>query len=210
MTSVTKLESIGRIRLSPNFFLREFLYSEISQAEGIENVPSDLELATLAGQGLCENILEPIQAALGKVSIRSAYRSAQVNKIGNGKDYNCASNEKNYASHIWDVRDAAGNYGATACIVVNSFVDYYAETGDWPALAWWLYDHIPSFRHVVFYPKLAAFNINWYSGPSPERSILAQVPHPETGKKGILVRDSGAAVPMANGAKYAEYLKRVK
>ena len=38
-----------------------------------------------------------IQDSLGKVSIRSAYRSPDVNRIGNEKGYNCASNEKNHA-----------------------------------------------------------------------------------------------------------------
>lgn len=46
------------------------------------------------------------------------------NRLGNemqkaGKrGYNCAENEKNYAGHIWDRRDANGHMGATACIVL--------------------------------------------------------------------------------------------
>ncbi len=185
---VKSLETLGRIRLSENFFLREFLYSEISQIERIPNLPVDKKLLVEAGTGLCEHLLEPIQAALGKVSIRSAYRSPEINRIGNEKNYNCASNEKNHAAHIWDIRDQAGNYGATACIVVNSFVDYYEETGDWTALAWWIHDHIPDYRYMVFYPRLAAFNINWYSGEVTEKIISSQIKNPHTGKKGVLTR----------------------
>jgi len=188
MTSLTSLENLGRTRLSPNFFLRDFLHSEVAQIEGITNVPVDPDLAVEAGRNLCLHVLEPIQAALGKVSVRSAYRSPEVNRIGNEKGYNCASNEYNRTRHIWDLRDEAGNYGATACVVVNAFVDYFEVTGDWPALAWWIRDHVPAFREITFYPNLAAFNINWYSGDVPEQTISAQMPNPETGKKGILTR----------------------
>ena len=43
ITSLAKLESLGRTRLSPNFFLRDFLYSEVSQIEGIANVREVLQ-----------------------------------------------------------------------------------------------------------------------------------------------------------------------
>jgi len=188
MVSVKKLEDLGRHRLSPNFFLRDFLHSEISQVEGIGNIPVDPELLLKAGSHLCEHVLDPIQEQLGKVSIRSGYRCPKVNQVGNEKKYNCASNERNYARHIWDVPDASGNFGATACVVVNAFVDHYETTGDWTVLGWWLLDHVPSFRDVVFFPKLAAFNINWYSGHVMERSISALMPNPRTGKKGTLTR----------------------
>lgn len=188
MVSVKSLEELGRHRLSPNFYLRDFLHSEISQIEGLGNIPVDPELLLKAGSHLCEHVLEPIQAKLGKISIRSGYRSPVINQIGNEKNYNCASNEKNHARHIWDVPDASGNFGATACVVVNAFVDHYEATGDWTVLGWWLLDHVPDFRDVIFFPKLAAFNINWYSGPVTERTISAQMPNPRTGKKGILTR----------------------
>ncbi len=186
--SVKNLETFGRTHLSQNFYMREFLYSEVSQIEGIPNIPDDESLAIKAGRGLCENILEPIQKALGKISIRSAYRSPEVNRIGNEKNYNCASNNYNRTRHIWDQLDDDGHYGATACIVVNSFVSYYEQTGDWPALAWWIHDHMPVYREIMFYPKLAAFNINWYSGPVSEQKIGSQIPNPVTGKKGILTK----------------------
>jgi hypothetical protein len=182
------LETLGRTRLSPNFFMRDFLYSEIAQYEGISNKPDDESIAIRAGRGLCENILEPIQNILGKVSIRSAYRSPIVNHIGNEKNFNCANNDYNRTRHIWDLVDDDGHYGATACIVVNSFVDYYEQTGDWPALAWWIHDHIPNYREIMFYPKLSALNINWYSGPVLEQKIGSQMANPITGKKGILTR----------------------
>ena len=80
--TVKALEELGRIQLSKSFFMREFLYSEISQIEGIPNIPSAPELAIAAGKNLCERVLQPIQDALGRISIRSAYRSCAVNAKG--------------------------------------------------------------------------------------------------------------------------------
>jgi len=37
--TVKALEDLGREQLSPSFFMRDFLYSEISQIEGIPNIP---------------------------------------------------------------------------------------------------------------------------------------------------------------------------
>ena len=210
MISVRALEKLGRVRLSPNFFLRDFLYSEISQVEGIANIPVNPDLVIESGKQLCEQVLEPIQAELGKVSIRSAYRSPEINRLGNQNGYNCASNEKNYARHIWDVPDSDGHYGATACIVVNSFIDFYEDSGDWTRLAWWLHDHIAEYRDIVFYPNLAAFNINWYSGPVSQRTISAQMPNPHTGKKGLLTRTGFDNFGGDHSENYVDWLERIQ
>ena len=82
--SVHKLEEFGRVRLSDSFFMRDFLYSEISQIEGIQNIPDDPDLAIEVGKLLCSEVLEPIQKKLGRISIRSAFRSTEVNGRGNG------------------------------------------------------------------------------------------------------------------------------
>ena len=80
---LAKFEDFGRERLSEHFFMRDFLYSEVSAAHGIPNVPDDAELAVRAGKGLCENLLEPLRCIFGHVVIRSAFRSAVVNGYGN-------------------------------------------------------------------------------------------------------------------------------
>lgn len=168
--SVTSLEELGRVRLSQNFFMRDMLYSEIANHYGIPNVPDDPDLAIAAGTRLCEDLLEPMWAKLGRISVRSAFRSCAVNEAGIGK-HNCASNEANYAGHIWDRRDANGCMGATACIVVHSFLEYYERTKHWQALAWWVHDNLPRNGGITFFPKLAAFNISWYE--RPQRSIYS-------------------------------------
>ena len=43
--SVKALEDLGRIRLSENFFLRDFLYSDIAVINGFANIPDDPDLA---------------------------------------------------------------------------------------------------------------------------------------------------------------------
>ena len=74
-----ELEVLGRVRLSDHFFMRDFLYSEISNAYGIPNNPVDKNLAIEAGTNLCRNLLEPLREKFGHLSIRSAYRSPDVN-----------------------------------------------------------------------------------------------------------------------------------
>lgn len=189
--TVKALEELGRVQLSKSFFMREFLYSEISQIEGIPNIPDDPELAIEAGKNLCEKVLEPIHDALGRISIRSAYRSCAVNAKGaeNSNQYNCASNESNYARHIWDKKDVDGYMGATVCIIVTSFLPYYERTHDWTALAWWIHDRIDAYADMTFFPKYAAFNINWSDNPKPSKFIKSYVKNPHTGNSGYLTNE---------------------
>jgi len=165
--SVAGLEKLGRVRLSKSFYLRDFLYSEIANFHGIPNIPDDPDLAIANGIRLCEELLEPLQATFGRIAIRSAYRSPAVNQLGNEKGYNCASNESNYAGHIWDHPDGDGFRGATACIVTPWFADRYEKGTDWRALAYWIHNHLP-YSHLQFFPKLCAFNINWHERPKRE------------------------------------------
>jgi hypothetical protein len=158
--SVKSLEELGRTRLSSSFFLRDFLYSDIAAIHGLSNVPDDPDLAIMAGTRLCEELLEPLQRKFGRIAIRSAYRSVEVNTFGNANGYNCARNEANYAGHIWDRRDTAGHMGATACIVVPSVWDRFSEPGDWQKLAWWVHDHLP-YSEMEFFRTYWAFNLTW-------------------------------------------------
>jgi hypothetical protein len=162
--TVATLEELGRVRLSRSFFMRDFLYSEIASLHGMPNIPEDPDLAIAAGTRLCEELLEPLNATFGRIAIRSAYRSPSVNGFGNANGLNCASNEANYASHIWDRRDADGHMGATGCIVIPWFADRFEAGADWRAMAWWVHDHLP-YSRMYFFPKRAAFNITWHEAP---------------------------------------------
>lgn len=161
--SVKALENLGRERLSKSFFMRDFLYSEVANFYQIQNIPDYPDLAIAAGKHLCEELLEPLQATFGRITIRSGYRSPDVNRICNEKKLGCARNEDNFAGHIWDYPNKLGQ-GAMACIVVNWYCDRYEQTGEWQPLAWWIHDHLP-YSTLYFFPNLCAFNIGWHEQP---------------------------------------------
>ena len=153
--------------------MRDFLYSDIAAIHGLSNIPDHPDLAITAGKRLCEELLEPLQDAFGRIAIRSAYRSVEVNTLGNAKGYNCASNEANYAGHIWDYRDATACIGATACIVIPSFSSRFNAPGDWKRMAWWVHDHLP-YASMEFFSVRWAFNLQWHERPS--RTIYSHIP----------------------------------
>ncbi len=174
------LEDLGRVRLSKNFFLRDFLHSEIADFYRIPNVPDDPDLAIEAGRRLCEELLEPLEATFGRLHIRSAYRNCAVNAFGNANKLNCSTNAATAADHIWDMRDADGCMGATACIVIPWVWDREREDGGWQSLAWWIHDHLP-YASLCFFPKLWAFNIQWHE--RPRRTIMSYA-----GPRGLLTK----------------------
>ncbi len=176
--TVNQLEEFGRVQLSPSFFMRDFLYSEISQIENIPNIPHYPEIAIQTGSMLCQKVLEPLQEAFGRISIRSGYRCPEVNTKGaeNKNQYRCASNERNYARHIWDYPDKHGNYGAMACVVVNSYLSHYEATKDWETLSQWMKENIRDYSEIHFFPKLCAFNISW--NEAPKKIIKSSIRNP--------------------------------
>ena len=153
------LENLGRVRLSANFFMRDFLYSEIADFYGVPNIPEKPDMAIAAGTRLCEELLEPLQETFGRIALRSGYRCAEVTAFGNARGHS-ARIEANAAYHIWDMCDHKGRLGAAACIVIPWFAERYAKGADWRSLAWWIHDHLP-YAHMQFFPKLCAFNILW-------------------------------------------------
>ena len=205
--TVKSLEAFGRIRLSKSFFMRDFLYSEIAQIERIANIPENPAHVVEVGRRLCEEVLEPIQGGLGRIGIRSAYRCPSVNARGaeNNNQYNCAKNEKNYGRHIWDFPgvDGAKVKGATACIVVPSFLEYYERTNHWQALAWWVHDNIRAYSSMCFFPKLAAFNITW--SEKPEKRIDSHIT-----PRGCLTKPGSANSKGSHETEYRTFLSDIE
>lgn len=198
MTSVASFNEFGRTRLSRHFYMRDFLFSDIAAIHGLTNAPDNPDLAVAAGTRLCDELLEPLQDRFGRIAIRSAYRSSEVNALGNArqqageKGYNCASNAANHAAHIWDRRDANGFMGATACIVIPEFVDAFPEPGDWTKLAWWIHDHLP-YATLEFFPTNWAFNIQWHERPVRKISSYAGWAHEGTWKRSGVLTKAGMA-----------------
>lgn len=152
--------------------MRDFLHSEIAAYYGLINAPDDLDLAVAVGRSLCSELLEPVSSTFGRIEIRSAFRSCAVNALGNAKRHNCASNESNYARHIWDRRDSDGGAGATACIVVPWFMDQYANGADWRQMAFWIHDHLPYSEAEFFHAEgMCCFGLSWHE--RPKRTITS-------------------------------------
>lgn len=186
ITTLTELTELGRYRLSDNFFMREMLHSEVGNFYGVQNIPEDPDLAIEAGENLCRQVLEPLRRAFGHLAIRSAYRSPVLNDYCHKlhkqgvTDAWCTCNEDNAAYHIWDRRDALGHLGATATIVIPSYIDHYSRTGDWRSLGWWMRDRLESYAEIQFFRTLCAFNIRWYEGRSDQSIGYLDPPVRET------------------------------
>lgn len=161
--SMWSLETLGRVRLSRYFYMREFLYSEIANFHQLQNIPDDPDLAIRTGRAMCETLLDPLQETFGCVAVRSGYRSRLVNRFGNENRLNCARNDNPLECHIWDWADGDGAV-AGASIVIPWFADQYDKGRDWRDLAWWMHDHL-DYSEIWFFPKLCAFNLVWRATP---------------------------------------------
>ncbi len=177
--SMRGLENLGRVRLSRHFYMRDFLNSEISNYHQLQNIPDDPALAIRTGRAFCTTLLDPLEETFGRIAVRSAFRSASLNQFGNENGLNCARNDANYGYHIWDHQNG-DSIGAGASIVIPWFADRFEQGRDWRDLAWWIHDHLP-YSDLLFFPKLAAFNIAWRS--HPRRRISSYV-----APKGLLLR----------------------
>jgi hypothetical protein len=161
--SMWSLETLGRVRLSRHFFMRDFLYSEIGNFHTLQNLPEHPDLAIAHGRRLCEDLLDPLEETFGRIAVRSGYRSPELNAFGNRHKLNCARNDNPLECHIWD-RHAGEDAIAGTSVVVPWFADRFAAGRDWRDLAWWLHDHLP-YSDIWFFPKLAAFNLVWRVQP---------------------------------------------
>ena len=191
--SMWSLETLGRVRLSRHFWMREFLYSEIGNIHRVPNIPDAPDLAIARGRALCETLLDPLEETFGRVFVRSGFRSAELNAYGNSNRLNCARNDYPLECHIWDVPDVPV---AGASVVIPWFADRYADGRDWRDLAWWLHDHL-DYSELWFFPKLCAFNIAWR--PVPQRRIDSYI-----APRGTLLK-AGATPPEARAARQRRY-----
>lgn len=193
--SMWSLETVGRVRLSRHFFMRDFLYSEISGFHGVPNIPDDPDLAVENGRALCTALLDPLEETFGRIALRSGYRSRALNDYGNRHRLNCAATDNPIECHVWD-RGGGADAVAGASVVVPWFADQYAKGRDWRDLAWWVHDHLP-YSEMWFFPKLAAFNLVWR--PRPLRTISSYI-----APRGMLLRAGEDPVETA-AARRARY-----
>lgn len=196
--SMWSLETFGRTRLSRHFYMRDFLFSEISAFHGVPNIPDDPDLTIENGQAFCTALLDPLEETFGRIAVRSGYRSPLLNRYGNENALNCAANDNPLECHIWD-RGSGADAIAGASIVIPWFADRYERGRDWRDLAWWLHDHLP-YSEMWFFPKLAAFNLVWR--PEPLRTISSYI-----APRGMLLRAGADPVETRYGraARYADF-----
>ena len=130
--SMWSLETLGRVRLSRYFYMREFLYSEIGNIHRIPNIPERPDLALERGRAFCTELLDPLEETFGRVAVRSGYRAPGLNRFGNENRLNCARNTYPQECHIWDI-EAVPVAGAS--IVLPWFADQFEAGRDWRDLA---------------------------------------------------------------------------
>ncbi len=196
--SMWSLETFGRVRLSKYFYMRDFMYSEISGFHGRPNLPESPDLVIENGRAFCAALLDPLEETFGRVAVRSGYRSPELNRFGNENKLNCARNDHPLECHIWD-RGSGDAAIAGASIVIPWFADQYGKGRDWRDLAWWLHDHLP-YSEMWFFPKLAALNLVWR--PKPLRTISSYI-----APRGLLLRagDAPGETRVERMQRYADF-----
>jgi hypothetical protein len=196
--SMWSLETLGRVRLSKYFYMRDFLYSEIGNFHEIRNIPRNPDVAIEHGRKLCTQLLDPLEETFGRLAIRSGYRSPELNQYGNDNRLNCARNDNPLECHIWDLGTGAQAIAGTS-LVIPWFTDQYDQGRDWRDLAWWIHDHLP-YSAMWFFPKLCAFNLDWR--PDPHRMIGSYI-----APKGLLLRrgDTPDEALQARQTRYADF-----
>jgi zinc D-Ala-D-Ala carboxypeptidase len=70
------------MQLSKNFFLGEFTKSQTATRFGLENSPTQDQIAALTD--LAKNVLQPVRDQFGPVTISSGFRSAALNRAIGG------------------------------------------------------------------------------------------------------------------------------
>jgi hypothetical protein len=72
------------MQLSKHFKLKEFTKSQVAARNGINNTPHSGDLKNL--EDLCYEVLEPIRAKFGVVTINSGFRSLELNRLLKSSD----------------------------------------------------------------------------------------------------------------------------
>ena len=101
-------DKLSRTRLSPNFILRDFLFSTEVARFGYTNYPSDdVKQVIESGRQLCAKVLEPILEHLGRCDITFGYMSRESIERGWIPE-DRISKKRSSSPHQWD----RGTFGA--------------------------------------------------------------------------------------------------
>ena len=163
------------MRLSENFFLRDFLHSEIADFYGCRTFRTIRNWRSPPARDCAKNCWSRLQRTFGRLHIRSGYRSRAVNEFGNRNKLNCSTNAASAADHIWDMRDAEAAWVRRPAWSCHGSGTGAQHVGGWQALAWWIHDHLP-YASLCFFPKLWAVNIQWHERPAGASAAMRRRP----------------------------------
>lgn len=142
------------MRLSNNFYLKEFTKSSTAIRHGLNNTPNATQIENL--QVLCYNVLQPIRDKFGPFSPSSGYRSIELNDIIGG-----SRNSQHTRGEAADIEvSGVSNVDLYKWIVDNCEFDQvileYYEKGD-PNSGW---VHVSSKKEDNRAKKTVAFKEN--------------------------------------------------
>ncbi len=132
------VRKLARVRLSQSFFMRDFLYSDITVEREETNVPIRSELAVIAGRELCRTILEPLAQTFGGLTIVCGYLNPT----------HCRLNRRDPKVHCWGFLDDNETIVAGASIYLPWFMDQHSLATDGKYLAGWVIQNLPC-DHVL-------------------------------------------------------------
>ena len=133
-----------KTKLSDNFWLNEFTKSNTAVRNGIQNVPTEVEIQRLVV--LCDNVLQPLREDINKiVSVNSGFRCLKLNrKLKSGDD---SDHVKGFAADV--EINGMDNFELAEWIVrkydySQVILEFYSnDSGDDPNSGWIHVSYIP-------------------------------------------------------------------
>ncbi|MFH2140168.1 MAG: hypothetical protein ABII63_05175 [Pseudomonadota bacterium] len=127
------LEELSLVRLSPNFIMRDLMYSTEVSAMGLSNYPEHPEMVIRAGKLLCEKVLEPVLEKFGRFAITFGYQCrAGVERHMSEKQR--LERPRSSSPHQWDRGTFGDEVYARVDILVFAVEDGFVskmEFGHW-------------------------------------------------------------------------------
>ncbi len=126
------MTSSNDIRLTTNFFLKEFVISQVAERHGYRNEPNKKQIDNL--RLLCVNVLQPLREIINiPIFINSGYHSLDVNVAVGGR-----SNSQHLEGKAADFILSSMNLVDVFNIVLQklSFDQLIYEFGKWIHVSW--------------------------------------------------------------------------
>ena len=134
------------LQLSDNFQLWEFVKSTTAAQNGIDNTPSEIEIAHL--RLLCQRILQPAREALGPLKILSGFRSGRLNRFVGGVPN--SDHRLGFAADVTPVNSGTRELAEWVVRNCPEFDQVILEFGETPEAPDWIHLSVASrLRHQI-------------------------------------------------------------